>query len=743
MTARRLFWAYVVAAACAAALAASPRAAHAQNPPRVQLPAIPGMSGAPPEIQAIWKKVASGGVPTQQEAAKLSAWMAANKDNIVKAATAKSDSVQKAVGGPAIGVPASAQHDCPRKVALPASLALTPTPAGAAKLLDSLKAAYTAKLTPDGAKLVQKVLSKATDAAQLNVAGGTLLMKGYAATAIVVYIGEISRAKGTGIAAAWADLGAALISAHDWLHAVPVVRQAIFLGGRTAPFVSDLGVAYADLGDLNTAQTVLAEATRTDPRWSQAWDALGRVESCEGNKIPAARALGRAQDGDWDSNRQDAIDKLNTDPSSDDDATQAALPLPTPPGPSPFPPPPGGGSPGHFAAYTPKLGQTWQEQRDVQAYDARMQVAYMELARQILAERSPQSVTQGPGGLEAGAMDVVVILDNDRQASAGAQLVRHRAGARMNMMMAAWVHSDSLALGTAAARAGPVSMKKQQCDASVRAPDEPTKCLKPYCDAMTSIVGEAFAARRGAAATFVGGVEGLSGKFSQAMNAWFDYAGEPATRRDIDRQRRAELASMLEMAYGPASAAQAAPPEECIDLPAVLERQAKAKAEAEAKRDEGECTKVSIDIPMFAKMEADCHEMKMSAEILSDYIGGAGTPTLEITRASGDKNGKFFIGVTRDASGGSALGGWSASAGAGLQVTWDNQGWVQSSGGVVRGEAGAEAGVSGVADASAHASGDLLVSARNTGPAVSGSGTMGGSVDSPGVSFAPSVSFGG
>ncbi|MDE3129440.1 MAG: hypothetical protein KGL38_15635, partial [Gemmatimonadota bacterium] len=83
------------------------------------------------------------------------------------------------------------------------------------------------------------------------------------------------------------------------------------------------------------------------------------------------------------------------------------------------------------------------------------------------------------------------------------------------------------------------------------------------------------------------------------------------------------------------------------------------------------------------------------------------------------------------------------SAGAGLQVTWDNQGWVQSSGGVLRGEVGAGDQIPGVAEASAHVSGDLLVSGRSSGPAVSGSATAGYSASAGGISYAPSVSFGG
>ncbi|MDE3215716.1 MAG: hypothetical protein KGO03_04910 [Gemmatimonadota bacterium] len=733
MSARRLLRRCAVALACAAALLALPAPARAQG-------GMPDMSKAPADVQAIWKKVMSGGIPSQAEAARLQSWMESNKDAIVKAAMGHADTVKKAVGGPTIGVKGAAQHDCPKKVAIPASLALTPAPGTTAALLQGIKKTYNAKLTPDGAKLVQRVMAKAADAGQLNVAAGTLLMNGWVASAVVVYLGEIAEAKAGAAGPAWGDLGAALIAAGDPLGAIPVLRQAIVLGGRTAPIVTDLGVAYADLGDIPTAQTLLTEATRTDPRWSQAWDALGRVESCAGNKIPAARALGKAQETDWSADRQKDIDRLNQG-QPEDEAAEAAEDLPMPPGPSPFPPPPAGGSPEYFAANSPKLGSTWEEQRDLGGYQVRMEVAFAGMVRQIMTERQPrrQSPQSGPGG-GTGGMVVIVPVDNDRQALDGTAQVLHRTGVKMKMMMDAKLHADSLALADAASRSEPVEGARRRCDDAARSSDAHERCRSAYCKAMTSITDNLFAARRAAGATLVGGVEGLSAKFSKAMNAWFDWAGDPSARRGIDRQRRSELASLLEQSYGLAAGVQAAPPEECQGLPDPAAR--KANAKADAARDAGECKKVSIHIPLFAHMDADCHEMKMTADILGDLFGGA-TPTLEISRASGGKNGKFFLGLTQDVGGGNALAGWSASAGAGLQVTWDNQGWVQSSGGVLRGEVGAGDQIPGVAEASAHVSGDLLVSGRSSGPAVSGSATAGYSASAGGISYAPSVSFGG
>ena len=45
---------------------------------------MPDLSGAPADVQAIWKKMTSGGVPTQAEAKRLAEWMQANKGQIIK-----------------------------------------------------------------------------------------------------------------------------------------------------------------------------------------------------------------------------------------------------------------------------------------------------------------------------------------------------------------------------------------------------------------------------------------------------------------------------------------------------------------------------------------------------------------------------------------------------------------------------------------------------------------------------------
>ncbi len=504
-------------------------------------------------------------------------------------------------------------------------------------------------------------------------------------------------------------------------------------------------MAYADLGDLQTATTFLSQATHLSPHWSQAWDALGRVQSCAGNMIGAGHSLAQAQEDDWSASRQDDIDKqarerANADQESDDPAVEAAKPIPMPPGRPPFGAPPPGGSPGYFAAWAPKLGDSWQAQSASEAYDTQMATAFRQLSGQILAQHDKSDVTRLPGARAKGGLTVIVVIGNGAEATRAAELVDQRASARMTMIVNAWEVNDSIAGANGAAAARPVQMKYGACEGSTRPQDWPTKCFAPWCRGMTSVVEQTFANRARAARVLIGGVEGLSGTYSKAMNAWFDWAGDPETRQDIDQTRRAKLASMLAMAWNVAAQAQAGPPAQCENLPEMLARLA--KAEADAVRDAGPCKSVSIHIPLFATMDADCHTMTMSMDILEPFVGDAGTPTFEIQRASATQNGKFFIGLSREASDGIGLSSVSASASAGLQVTWDNDGWVQSSGGAIRGELGGAANIPGV-DASAHLSGDLLISGQQSGPALSGSAGAGATLSGPGVNFAPSVSFGG
>ncbi len=321
-------WLFVLTLGGVPSLAAQGRAG-------MQVPGMPDMSSAPADIQAIWKKVMNGGIPTQAEAKRLGDYMAANKGAIAKSATAYGDSMKtRATAAKAALATRSDQAACPARVALSPSLALQPTSRVAMALLDSIRRAYSAKLEPQALSLLQSALGKMSDPAGLNQLAVALLLKGYPDLAILTDVAEVLRTPSSGAQDAWADLGAGLVGVGDALPAIPVLRYALSLGVRNPTYVADLGVAYADLGDLTSAATLLQEAIRLDPASDQAYDALGRVQSCQGNMTLAAASMKKAQDDDWTKERQKAIDDHDkqTSQNSNDDAAEAAQDFRSPPG---------------------------------------------------------------------------------------------------------------------------------------------------------------------------------------------------------------------------------------------------------------------------------------------------------------------------------------------------------------------------------------------------------------------------
>src|SRR5262249_10970461 len=154
------------------------------------------------------------------------------------------------------------------------SLATAPTDAGASALLDTIRRTSLAKLDAKSATLLQTALDQLTDPGEINQVAAFLLLKGQVDAALVAYVSEVLRTPSATADIAWGDLGAALASTGDGLHAVRVLRRSLALGYRSAWKVTNLGVAYADLGDLSTATTLLQEATRIDPKYAGGFDAL-------------------------------------------------------------------------------------------------------------------------------------------------------------------------------------------------------------------------------------------------------------------------------------------------------------------------------------------------------------------------------------------------------------------------------------------------------------------------------------
>lgn len=685
--------------------------------------AIPGMdmSNAPADIQAIMKKVMSGGIPTQDEAKRLGEYMAANKGAIAKNATAYGDSMKKqAAAAKTLMSGTSDQNACPAKVALAPTLAMQPTSKIATALLDSIRQAYAAKLKPQSLSMLQSALAKVSDPAALGQIAVALLLKGYPELAILTYVSEVQRTPAGGAQDAWAALGAGLIAGGDALPAIPVVRYALSLGVRKPLYVEDLGVAYANAGDLTTAATLLEEAIRLDPSSGQAYDALGRVQSCQGNMTLAAASMKKAQDNDWSRERQKTIDDHDKQDSqnANDDAAEAAQELPEPPGRSPFPPPPGGGRPSNFNAYSPKIPADYREAAAAQRYNSSMMVSYQDLIRQLAGQpnKKPPST---PSQRVTGTIVIRYTISNGDQAIAGAAVVARRTAARVNRMHVAFNDKYQSIFKQMNERASPIEAAYFKCDKV-----HDSQCFAKYCRAMKPVITEGYAAMAGNTNIFIGGLAGLAEKFSTTINHWFYWAGDPGSRKVIDTQRRYYLADFQVEAFSAASVTAAAMPNGCEEE---LAKKPAGKGTLDAEQDPGACTSRSIKLPYFASMHADCHEMTMSIDFppITELLGGS-SPTLDIRRASGDKFGKFFIGVSND------LGHGAVSYNAGMQVTWDQGGWVKGAGPAVSASAEDMNGL-------VHVGGELMANGLSQGPTMQGS--LGGSIPTLGV--APNVSFGG
>jgi Flp pilus assembly protein TadD len=678
------------------------------------------MATAPADIQAIMKKVMSGGIPTQDEAKRLSDYMSANRGAIARGGAAYGDSMKQKAAAVKATLLASDQPACPARVSLSSSVGLQPTSKVAIALLDSIRQAYASRLKPQALSILQSALGKVSDPAALNQLGVALLLKGYPDLAILTHAAGVQRSAGT--QDAWADLGAGLLVVGDALPAIPILRYALSLGSRNPTYVADLGVAYANLGDLTTATTFLQEAIRLDPAMGQAYDALGRVASCQGNMVLAASSMKKAQDDDWDRDRQKSIEKhdAQTSQNADDDATDAAKDFPEPPGQSPFPPPPGGGRPSNFLAYSPKLPSSVEEGHSWLPYNMAMISSYQDLIRQLLSTtQKPKTSSSVSSRATPGTLVLRYSISNGDQAIAGVAVVKRRTAAKVNVMHRAWNDKYQSMLKDMAAREAPVEAEYLKCD-KLKNPN----CFKIYCQKMKPIVTESYSAMVGNANVFIGGLAGLSQKVSKTMNHWFFWAGDPESRRVIDIQRRYYLADFQVEAFTAATATTS------LALPDGCEQElAKRPAERgtlDDAQDPGECTSRSIKLPFFATMQADCHEMTMTIDFppITELVGGS--PTLDIRRSSGDKYGKFFIGVSNDIARG------AATYSAGMQVTWDQGGWVKGAGPTLTASAEDLNGI-------VHVGGELMANGLSKGPTMQGS--VGGSIPSLGV--APSVSFGG
>lgn len=486
---------------------------------------MPDMSKAPPDIQAIWKKIMSGALPTKEEAAKLQAYM--NK-----------------YGGSANGglSPDEGTKDCPARSPLLAQVsAAAPGAGAAAQLLSQLRTTYVAAESADGRSALAAIRARVTDASKLTWLGAALVVGQYPGAAVVVYADAAARG-GPTAQGAWSGLGSALEEAGDDAHAVAAFRRALVLGPRNALDVYGLGVAYADLGDMSKGISLLTEATGLAPNFGLAWEALGRSQSCTGAMAMAAASMRRAQEVDWMGNRE----RVARGPESDDDKTEAKKPYPQPPGVALDPPPAPPAFPWTYPTLPAHLTSAVDFEKHMldehRQYDQiGTQLAATEQKARDAAQTKEEKETEGPPMPPADVFLLDISLTNAKQAEDAYNRVDARMAARLSLVQQAY-HDKMIRIAKSyAAQFAAVEDQYARCQGD--------GCQMAHCRAKFKLASSEYDENRAAGAVFVGGVTEVSQKYDKVMRAWFRYANEPATEVEIDYDRREQIVGMEGLVY--------------------------------------------------------------------------------------------------------------------------------------------------------------------------------------------------
>lgn len=637
---------------------------------------MPDLSGAPADIQAIWKKIQSGGRPTMDEAQKLGQYMAAHATEVQSAAKHVADSVRVAAPRTAklaLGPAADPSKACPtRSPALRMVPSGAITDAAARAFLDFIARKFLARETPAAARQLQAGFAKTADAAQLDATAGMLYLAGYDGAAIVGHV-DAARRAGADAQRYWANLGATLVSADDPADAVAALRRALTLGTSYPLIVHQLGVAYADLGDLATAESLLTAVTKSAPNLALTWDALARVQSCMGNMTAAWASLAKAQEASWNDRRARLLAKH--DPESNDDPIEAAKPFVEPTGASIFPPPPAP-PPADLSTQTPVLGDTWRENLGHPAQFIKAANAYRELAGRILQQADRQTVAAGraadaaarQSGASRGAVIVSVALSNDKEVTSGVEKDRYRLSAREAMVLRAYADRDSAIMREQ------LAVQKKREDAfwhCVANSSNSDICKVPYCRAKLAGFEDYYEKSRDNARVYFGGMVGLGTTYDGIMRRWFLRAESPATRISVDAERRYQLAgitvAMFTVAIG--IGPNDVPGEQCFDPQEIAALEALA-VKAAAAADPGSCGSIDLSVHAVASIAGDCNHVRMTIDLENLPV----TPTLDYKRATRDHAGSLFMGGGKEFMHGAVAGE------AGLQVNFNESGRVQGFG---------------------------------------------------------------
>ncbi len=732
-------------------LAAAPaRAARAQQP-ALRMPSI-DLSHAPQDIQAIWKKLQRGTTPTPAEAQRLGAWMQAHASEIQRSMTQQATQAAKStraaqrgqpaltgqgggvtlragIGAPVLGGATSA---CPARVRGVSQLGdAAPSRGAALALLDSIRTQYAALETPANVSRLQHAFANAPVLA-LRQQGAVSLLGGLDAVTVLAYVEAARRATGADGQGAWGDLGAALVELRDPSHAVPVLRYALTVGARSPLILHNLGVAYADAGDLAAATTLLSEATTAAPRFAGAFEALAKVQSCAGNTTAAWRTLAMAQQAHWSPDREKKLDEhdgkdakkdggANDDDAGDDDAAEAAKPLPVPHEPSPFPPPPNAHA-SSFQPASPALPDSWRDAASREKSYLSQANVYSSAALAALQRgMQDRSGVQASEAVESDAaeaashgMHVVLFLaTNGKEASDAADLATARAGARATMVQRAFAEQFQRAAREETERELPLQDEFMRCK-QAHANSPPGVCLQPYCRAINAFWDQSYANEAGAARVAIGGFAGIASELHRVMMAWFAWAGDPGSRVAIDAERLHWLAQLQNdaflAAHRVAESSSAHRSHQCNDR--TLADRGGSAVDAGSPNDPGPCKSTTVDWKII-KGEQSCDKYVLELKPLLVPFGGK----FEYHAATEDHNGTLFMGFSAGegpegipkAGPVDIVDSDMLEGHIGMGLTFDQSGLVQAAGPAVGGSLGIDV-------LTGHVSGTAMLNLRSEGP---------------------------
>jgi hypothetical protein len=179
---------------------------------------------------------------------------------------------------------------------------------------------------------------------------------------------------------------------------------------------------------------------------------------------------------------------------------------------------------------------------------------------------------------------------------------------------------------------------------------------------------------RGAAAVYIGGMTGLSQEYDKVMRDWFRYANDPVTQVDIDIDRREQIIGMEKDMYNEAATAghigDAGDLSDCVKNGELVPEP---NSVADAAGKPGPCKAKEADASLI-DIYSDCRSFRL-------IIGAGVKLRFEFNGATKGHHGSLFIGAGVGA--GPGMPGFtpaSASAFAGMQANWGDNGQITTAG---------------------------------------------------------------